>query len=1127
MIADSKQRRQAVTTGGHAFVWASAGTGKTHTLILRALFLLLTAPFDQRAKGTDCAVLYSTKARADRLRASHAVIRRFVLTTFTRKAAAEMQTRLYEYLDLLSSAASFDALCERVAQMNSGHGDEQFVEVVASALKQAGDFEALRAGAEALAELATELPVCTLHSFAAALLRRHPIAAGIPPAAQFAEEDDATAPDVAGQVIERWWQNVSADNELRRELSQLSETVAIRQMVHWLEVVFENPWIAQEMELAKPKAQVLQEIRKACEALIAHPEARDLQDVVELREVLQAKPFAWEALARVVHEKRSQFFEDRWSKYTRKGVITAISAMPAALRAYYKTGSAMYLPLLAQSLTTEHAEAWTRWREFIANFTTWADGAAVRELGIVTFDGMLRLAAKLLRTDDAVRKEEHSRLWAILVDEFQDTDPVQLELLEQLLRRDSPKDHQMTGFFVGDPKQSIYRFRGADLPAIESFVRRYREIVRAGKDDVREFQLTASFRSQPAITEFVNAFFEKSVPLPNYGGEKLHPVRAGPGPMPEWRLLKPDPNAQSAPAQREFAAWETARLIEEHKTSTGNSDAAYSDIVVLVRTHTEMDALLPVLEEAGIPAVSSGAQTFYRQPQVLDLLNLLIALHNPHDPLAVGASMRSPLFGLSDEQIHRLLQDLRTSEIFHGGRALPASVPAEAGPRFEQARALVRERSAMALAEWLRRVRQFVPAGVYAQQDAEGRAMVRIENVLAAYQGVVGMGATAPLAWLLEQRGRADRSDDFDADLGEDVSVTDESMAAVRVMTVHKAKGLQGKYVIIYGWQATLDKRTPEPPRWKKPLSLTDAKGDTVRGYELDWGPLTVISPSYPQAEALNQQLEAEEAKRLGYVAATRAKDRLVLLSPHVDEVTDGLLAEVKSAIDAGTSPATAVDGTLQVKLVESRKEEPRHRESALQIENSAAYRKIWRDRAAVWAEQPEALLHRPSQPERAEEEDEAEVADYMQRKTQEAREVSRQAGTLVHGYLERHLTDTEFDEAKLDRLIGEDAGEKSVGKARGVLRKFYGSANHARATKATILGREVPVYLKASGKAWGGVIDLVLEEPGIIIGVDYKVMEEPSALIPEYQQQQRIYTEALHRLFPNRRVVFEFWWLG
>jgi hypothetical protein len=107
------------------------------------------------------------------------------------------------------------------------------------------------------------------------------------------------------------------------------------------------------------------------------------------------------------------------------------------------------------------------------------------------------------------------------------------------------------------------------------------------------------------------------------------------------------------------------------------------------------------------------------------------------------------------------------------------------------------------------------------------------------------------LAWLLEQRARADRGDDFDADLGEDVSVTDESMAAVRVMTIHKAKGLQGKYVIVYGWQTTLDKRTPERARRKKPLCLTDHGGQIVRGYELDWGQLTIVSPSYPQADTL------------------------------------------------------------------------------------------------------------------------------------------------------------------------------------------------------------------------------------------------------------------------------------
>ena len=208
-IPDAKQRREAVLTDGHAFVWASAGTGKTHTLTLRALYLLLTAPFDRRAKGTECAQLYSGASRAERLRAARAVLRRYVLTTFTRKAAAEMQTRLYSYLDAVASADSLAALGECFPK------DAQLIEVVEAAVEKMGSggdrFSRLRSGAEALGELATELPVCTLHSFAMTILQRHPVAAGIPPNAQFAEEDDTTTANVAVQVVDRWWQKVSGN----------------------------------------------------------------------------------------------------------------------------------------------------------------------------------------------------------------------------------------------------------------------------------------------------------------------------------------------------------------------------------------------------------------------------------------------------------------------------------------------------------------------------------------------------------------------------------------------------------------------------------------------------------------------------------------------------------------------------------------------------------------------------------------------------------------------------------------------------------------------------------------------------------------------------------------------------
>lgn len=153
MIPDAFQRDEAVTTPGHAFVWASAGTGKTHTLTLRALHLLLHAPFDPRAKDRAESQLYAKVPRKKRLEAARAVIRRFVLSTFTRKAAAEMQSRLYAYLGHLAAAPDCEALAERVAKMNKDRGDAQFLRVVAEAIERVGDFQRLREGAAALAEI--------------------------------------------------------------------------------------------------------------------------------------------------------------------------------------------------------------------------------------------------------------------------------------------------------------------------------------------------------------------------------------------------------------------------------------------------------------------------------------------------------------------------------------------------------------------------------------------------------------------------------------------------------------------------------------------------------------------------------------------------------------------------------------------------------------------------------------------------------------------------------------------------------------------------------------------------------------------------------------------------------------
>lgn len=1127
-IPDEQQRRGAVLTGGHAFVWASAGTGKTHTLTLRALYLLLTAPFDQRGRGTECAQLYSGANRAERLRAARAVLRRFVLTTFTRKAAAEMQTRLYGYLDALASAANLTALRERFPK------DGQLIEVVEAALDQMGiggeRFPRLQSGAEALGELATELRVCTLHSFAATLLQRHPIAAGIPPNAQFAEEGDTTLTDVAGQVADRWWQKVLAEPELHGELERLIKLLPLQDMRTWLEAVYRHRWIARAMDFGEADGNALREVLEASRRLAPALEgaAAKATKVIQAGKELQAiltgigsgKAFAWRDFCGFLESNYEVLFGPKRSQAAQAAIASLGPLSPP-----YENYDATYAVVLQKCLAAECREDWARWRRFVGRFAEWSEDAAVRELGIVTFDDMVRLAARLLRENAAVRREEREQLWAVLVDEFQDTDPTQLDLLESLLGRESQREHEMLGFFVGDTKQSIYRFRGADLPAIQDFVHRYAGVVQASA--VRQFQLTASFRSRKPITDFVNHFFETGVPLPNYRDQRLDPVREETGPAPEWRLLDSEKQRGQSRKLLEAAAQETARLIEEHRTRSGKGDKAYSDIVVLVRTHGELDLLLPVLEQAGIPVVSSGANTFYQQPEVLDVLNLLIVAQNPQDTLAAGALLRSPLFGLSDVQIHRLLDNLRPPEVFHGVKALPGDMPAPVCGRIEQLRRLVRERPATPLATWLRQLRGFIPVGLYAQQNPEGRGVARIDQVLAAFRRAVELGSLPPLSWLLGQRDRS--RDTFDADFGEDVSVADESMAAVRALTIHKAKGLQGKYVIVFGWQKALDKLAPKAGQ-DHPVHLTDPDGHPVCGFKMQWGRLLVVSPRHVEARQLDQQYEAEEAKRLAYVAATRAEDHLVLLSPHPQEIADGLLAEAKPMRDKGESSIEVYGGALRVVVTPPPEPTERSAGRELSLRDPQAYAQLWRTRLEGVAGEAEPLLHQPSSLEQAAEQDEADSSDYARPKIEMASERAMEVGTLVHRYLERHLTEHAFDASKLAPIVSEINGgvrfPEAIERASGVLSGFYGGAYHERARRARIEAREAPIFLSWEGRAWSGVIDLVLSEGETVCGVDYKVMVRPKQLPPEYEQQQRVYLEALRRAFPGRKVAFEFWWL-
>src|ERR1044071_5806124 len=295
--------------------------------------------------------------------------------------------------------------------------------------------------------------------------------------------------------------------------------------------------------------------------------------------------------------------------------------------------------------------------------------------GPFIFRRLLVRARDLVRDQTRVRADLKRRYRAILVDEFQDTDPIQYEILLYLAEQfgqtatDWRKVKIVPGkiFVVGDPKQSIYAFRRAD---IEAYLEVVEKIIQA--QNGVEFRLTTNFRSNPAILDGVNGAFENI-------------IQAQDGVQPPYIAIHPAPGRSEAPSRvpkllvrkivsdREINA-ETARRLEgeslalwlkeqilgkaEILNARGETLRARSkDVAILLRKLTDIHDYLEPLRRQGIRYVVEGERHFYAAKEVIDAVSLLRAVENPHDRLALVGVLRSPLGGLTDQQIYELRRE--------------------------------------------------------------------------------------------------------------------------------------------------------------------------------------------------------------------------------------------------------------------------------------------------------------------------------------------------------------------------------------------------------------------------------------------------------------------------------------
>jgi ATP-dependent helicase/nuclease subunit A len=560
-----------------------------------------------------------------------------------------------------------------------------------------------------------------------------------------------------------------------------------------------------------------------------------------------------------------------------------------------------------------------------------------RELAALDFADLVISARDLLVGPHraALRKHLAAQTRLLLVDEFQDTDPVQVELVRALCDGEVANGKL---FFVGDYKQSIYRFRGAD-PHV--FRRLRDEIPAAGR-----LPLSLNFRSQPAVLAVVNALFAEELG-PDYEPLRANRPQVGPVPAVEflWAVEPPAASQESPPMaasqeqlRRREADWIARRirqmldggerLVWDNEAAKAGGPAVRAvrpgDVALLFRALSNVEYYEDALRRYGIPDYLVGGHAFYAQQEIFDLVNLLRVLADPRDKVSLAGVLRSPMFGLLDETLYALAQhsDGLAAGLAACGKAekgdrsdLPRSGPPGAWHKLDlspfsgEVQRQRAQRAATILAE-LRAVKDRLPIAALMH---EALARTGYDAVLLAE--FLGPRKLANLHKLIDDARGFDASGlftlgDFITQLSEFVArQPDEPLAAtqpasidaVRLMTIHQAKGLEFPVVVV----PDLDRQRLA---FGSGVAFTPRLGPMVRIRGSD------ATSGYDLFRRAESEEGLAELVRLFYVATTRAADYLILSAglPEVGASRGPWTELVYRRFDPATGAARAADAKPQ-----------------------------------------------------------------------------------------------------------------------------------------------------------------------------------------------------------------------
>jgi exodeoxyribonuclease-5 len=863
-------------------VEAGAGTGKTSLLAGRVALLL----------------------------ASGVHPRNVAAITFTELAASELLQRIQEYVRELVSGNVPEPMQIAMAE-DFADGESEALSLAASAAEGLTDkqMEFLSSAAAAL----DELTCTTIHGFCQRLTTPYPIEANVDPGAVMMDEGEA---DLNHKTLLRQWlrnrlEGPQADDPLAellviegeqgiRLIEQLAEARRVRRTARAPQPKlsqsdidkFRNSVASFRKWYAGAQSQGLEELTtgeyiSGFETLAAQFASGYRADTSFRQLWGYAHPLQISAMKKNSYEFRQYKCKGKWTaaaKCTGQSQAKADRHNDEACALYERVAESLQILV---GLTAESAQSQliSALDDFQVSFQ-----AFKRESALLDFDDLLYFARDLLRTHPAVRAALAERYQRILVDEFQDTDPLQSEILFLLCGEDGadkPWHEQRLRpgqlFLVGDPKQSVYRFRRAD---IRSYKQAKDAIERQWPGNV--LPITDNFRSQGPILDFVNQRFAAPLNAVGYqplvstvepGSKEAFSIgRVAVGSegsdckVHEWRELE-------AQAVTELCRKLIGRFMVREKNEL--VPCRPGDIALLAPTGTDLWIFERALEDMDIPIATQAGKGFFIRQEVHDLVAIARVLSNSRDTLALGALLRGPLVGLTEQELLDIVGGLPQRDGEYGRLRLWTEAAEINHPLAAE---VIRVLQGLG-----RKAYQTSPFDILAAavEELHVRAILAQRHPRYVERALANVERFLEMAKPYSVRGLRVFADDmtrlWEEGEREVEGRADATHDAVHIVSIHSAKGLEWPVVIPINLVTAMRSATGV---------LHRATDDT-----LHFGLKTLNPPEYELLKESENRELGEERIRLLYVACTRARDLLVF--PHyLGKLGNGWHKQVDLSLD-------------------------------------------------------------------------------------------------------------------------------------------------------------------------------------------------------------------------------------